>query len=134
MTVGGERPRSHGKGVYMQRLLDIIGRHGWLVQYVGPDREADRFGFGYTIGLTDAGLPELYVVATAPADCARILNSLARRSLAAELQPGTGYDVDGEMFGVAPASLDVTRQMLRLAHNLYGQRLVAALQVSAAGG
>lgn len=51
---------------------NIIASHGWMTQYVFPVDKNGGPSFSYTIGLADAGLPELIVVAL-PAEIAHMM-------------------------------------------------------------
>ncbi|WP_396922587.1 DUF4262 domain-containing protein [Mycolicibacterium sp.] len=59
-----------------QDYLDILRRQiakcGWTVQYV-----EGRSPFGYTIGLSEVGLPELLVTGLPPETSLRLLNTVA---------------------------------------------------------
>ncbi|WP_166907092.1 DUF4262 domain-containing protein [Mycobacterium sp. DL440] len=60
-----------------QDYLDLLRaktlKRGWALQYV----EDDRRPFAYTIGLTEAGLPELVVTGLPPLKAMQVLNSVA---------------------------------------------------------
>lgn len=113
-----------------QAFLDMIRagirEHGWVVQFTQR-----RTGtVGYTVGLTDAGLPELAIFSAPPEVAAAILNDLARQSLADELAPGREYTVAiaDKPFEVFPLPGMHRAVLLRTATAVYGSR-VKALRV-----
>ena len=57
----------------------IIQRHGWAVQSVFADPEADEPSFSYSIGLCQKGLPELIVLGLPHPLASELLHILARR-------------------------------------------------------
>ncbi|MCU1616185.1 MAG: uncharacterized protein JWO98_3725 [Frankiales bacterium] len=59
------------------RLAQLIRAHRWAVQYVGEGDDADEPRFGYTIGLSGLGHPELVVVGLSPEDTHGILEGVA---------------------------------------------------------
>lgn len=70
---------------YLQVLRTTIRKNGWAVQYV----EDDRIPFAYTVGLHEAGLPELLATGLTPELAWRILNAVARY-IAGEVIPAPG--------------------------------------------
>lgn len=73
---------------YMNRIKAIIQKHGWMVQGVFSS-EGEEPAHCYTIGLTDAGLPELVVSGNMAHQTAmQILNAAAKQHLAKEIMPG----------------------------------------------
>ena len=58
---------------YLEVLRRIILTNDWAVQHV----EDDRIPFSYTIGLHEAGLPELLVTGALPELASRLLNTVA---------------------------------------------------------
>lgn len=58
---------------YLDRLRQGVLEHGWMVQYV----EGEPTPFAYTIGLHEAGLPELLITSVSPDDARRLLNTVA---------------------------------------------------------
>ncbi len=57
---------------YLDVLHGTVAKNGWAVQYVETEPP-----FAYTIGLSDAGLPELLVTALPPGQSMRLLNVVA---------------------------------------------------------
>lgn len=58
---------------YLDHLRETTLKQGWAVQYV----EDDRRPFAYTIGLSEAGLPELVITGLSPPMSVRLLNAVA---------------------------------------------------------
>jgi hypothetical protein len=56
-------------------VIPTIRKHGWMVQYVGPSTEQNRYA--YTVGMGDYGLPDILVVGLPPRRSQIILNSVA---------------------------------------------------------
>lgn len=85
------------------------------------------------MGLTEAGLPELIVVGVSHEIGFVMLNKLAQRSLAEELEIGRKYDLaNGDRvltFLIGQVSRANSRKYLLAAGHHYGQHKVEALQV-----
>ncbi|GLY01051.1 MULTISPECIES: DUF4262 domain-containing protein [Actinoplanes] len=66
---------------FFQRQSEIIEQFGWAVVHVLPDLDDpdDAMPFAYTVGLTEAGLPELTVAGLPPETGQALLNELATR-------------------------------------------------------
>jgi uncharacterized protein DUF4262 len=73
---------------FLEEVRSTIRRNGWAVQYV----EDDRIPFSYTVGLHEAGLPELLATGLSPELAARMLNAVARY-MAREVVPAPGERV-----------------------------------------
>jgi predicted Abi (CAAX) family protease len=120
---------------YLAAVRERIREHGWVIQgVVDPADGAAAEPMAYTVGLTDAGLPELWLPVAPLERGAVILNRLARQSLAEELVPGKPYQVEGlpgDVFTVQPVDPVDAATCLVMAFNLYGPQ-VSALQVVAA--
>lgn len=56
-----------------------VREHGWTLVYVSGDDERNP-SFGYTVGLTQYGQPELIMFDEVPGRCGTVLNRLARLS------------------------------------------------------
>jgi hypothetical protein len=113
---GGSLGRVAG---YQQRVARLIAEHGWMVQGVFPV-EGDGpevVPFGYTIGLTQAGLPELMISGwLGPEATQRLLNEAARRHLSREFEPGSlvsGVAAEGVVLRVRWASARAPVQQAR---------------------
>lgn len=59
---------------YLQHCEELIAKSGWMVQSV-----IGQPPFGYTVGLSRRGLPELVMVGLPPKTAHTILNAIARR-------------------------------------------------------
>ncbi|MGV8882438.1 MAG: DUF4262 domain-containing protein [Rhodoglobus sp.] len=60
-----------------RRTIQIVRRHGWLVQSVGGDGESPPFA--YTVGLFGLGHPELIVFGLDYSSAAGLLNDLGEK-------------------------------------------------------
>jgi hypothetical protein len=109
---------------YHDVLRRTVREHGWAVQYV----EDDRIPFAYTVGLHEAGVPELLVTAVSPERARRLLNSVAHYTVR-ERVPAPGDTINlpdgwhGEFVKVAQPDAHMT-----FAVELYGSD-VRALQI-----
>lgn len=116
---------------YAAQLRQIIAEHGWAVQTVHGDLVDPSFS--YTVGLTDAGLPELIIIGLPERASGLILNQLARRSLEAELVVGQRYELPNAdhtlEYLIGPVSPTNVRQRLKIAAVLYDRHRISALQV-----
>lgn len=101
----------------LQQMRQVIREQGWAVKGVGPY-------IAYTVGMTDAGLPELVLIGVPVEPAARVLNELARRSLDAELVPGRLYRVAeaARAFGVREVPAEPARRLMVYATAVYGDR------------
>lgn len=107
---------------YRMKQLTMIREFGWMVQGVFPTEQDQGVCFGYTIGLTEAGLPELLISGNlSPEALKSILNLAAQRHIRDEIQPGE------ELTGLANTSLRVLTcrpdAPVQQARNLYGKRV-----------
>lgn len=64
---------------YWNEMAGMIARVGWAVQGVFGETPEDMFS--YTIGLTDKGLPELWIGTLGPQQSQPVLNGLAELAL-----------------------------------------------------
>lgn len=111
---GGGRPMDD----YLFKLKKIINQHGWAVQGVFPIKEGE-LGFSYTVGMTEAGLPELMISGLFGKQAQDLLNIAAKIHLGAELKPGTTtQDVANVEFRVIDAPL----AEIGVANRMYGPR------------
>lgn len=70
---------------YLECLREKTFKRGWAVQYV----EHERRPFGYTIGLSEAGLPELLITGLEPLTTWKLLNTVAEY-MVNETEPAPG--------------------------------------------
>ncbi len=82
---------------YLARLMGLIAQHGWAIQGVMSNPP-----YSYTVGLADAGLPEVVVMGLDPRTSQVVLNEVARnlKSGALELVENSNFD---EVFRSFPA-------------------------------
>lgn len=115
--------------IIRQTILD----HGWMVQGVFSTPDDPEPSFAYTIGLTEAGLPELLIAGNIKhAVMAQLLNSAGSLHVKNEIKPGDVLDEIASM----PLRVRAVKDTLPLqqAHNYYRdpQRVrgvVSALQL-----
>jgi hypothetical protein len=110
---------------YFARLRELISRNRFVVQSVLGSRCAAEFS--YTIGLTEAGLPELIVLGVRPQDASRLLHCWGDYLL------DKSAVLAGETLGSGPWVLEAVEverpeEHLLIAGDLYGRR-VRALQL-----
>ena len=78
---------------YLQRVLHLIEKYGWAVQGVLAD--ARRPSFAYTVGLMPTIGSEVMVVGLDGDVAKQLLNNLAGRLLAGEVELVHGAQVEG---------------------------------------
>ncbi len=89
--------------VFVQRLRQQVAEQGWMVLGVFASAEApDITPWHYTVGLTDAGLPELLVSGLGPTQGQEILNTAAARHIRDEIVVGMLDDVASMPLKVVP--------------------------------
>lgn len=106
---------------YHDVLRRVVREHGWAVQHV----EDDRIPFTYTIGLCQAGLPELLVTGLSPKWAVRMLNTVAEYMVREKVpEPGDTMTLPDDWFAefVEVAQPDAH---MGLAVELYGTDLRA---------
>lgn len=105
----------------MAAIREKILAYGWMVVGVYADSPGDGSAFAYTIGLTDAGLPELLI--TGNLDYAlmqTLLNDAAHLHVETELKPGDEVsEIANVVFKVALCGPEAPIQQ---AHNYYYHR------------
>lgn len=109
---------------YTTRVRELVGKDGWMVQGVFPTEPGDVW-LAYTVGLTDAGLPELFMAGLSGGQLHGLLNALAARHIAREIVAGA------TVRGVGSVPLRVIgapRAPIGFARQLYGVR-ASAVQV-----
>lgn len=108
------------RGDYLtEEVRPLISKHGWLVQTV--ERGAAQPAFAYTVGLTEAGLPELVVTGLRERRSGQLLNFFARQMVrSGPPEPGEPLPAtaDWPAFEVVP--LSVPSAHLSTAVHLYG--------------
>lgn len=104
---------------YVADLLDAIAKHGWVIQGVFGVRE-EELPFAYTIGLHEAGLPELIV---SGGNMHMMLNIAASDHLRNEIQPGTLYRSNYLTYPLKPIKAPAAE--IFFARRLYGPRVKA---------
>lgn len=67
---------------YLTGLEELVAEHGFAVQGVFGDT-ADE-SFSYTVGMTKAGLPELWIATLDPRMAAQLLNALGALQLSSD--------------------------------------------------
>ncbi|MEV0269785.1 DUF4262 domain-containing protein [Hamadaea sp. NPDC050747] len=116
---------------YAAQLRQVIAEHGWAIQMVHGDLQDPPFS--YTVGLTEAGLPELIILGLPTNVAGQILNKLARQSLESELDVDARYDLpNGDAtlpYLIGSVSTANVRRYLKLATVLYDRHRIRALQV-----
>ncbi len=115
-----DNPETSGLDYLEDVVLPTIREHGWVVQAVGSSRV--RAPFAYTVGLTQAGLPELVVTGLNAGRSGALLNAVARYCLTADPHPAHGERIcfDG---GPCTEMVEVPHPAgahLFVAVNLYG--------------
>lgn len=104
---------------HRENIHKIILEHGWMVHGVFRTAPEDPPEFAYTIGLTDAGLPELLISGNMePGLLMHLLNAAAKLHLADELVAGQDVeDIANVVFKVRACGPDAPVQQAR---NYYG--------------
>lgn len=112
----------------MEDVLAKIAAHGWMVQGVFGDTAESVFS--YTVGLTEKGLPELFVATLDPRQATPILNDLARLAVARQGLPvDEDIDIDYSIpFRLRGRCLPRDAEAFT-AISLYGEQGVDVMQV-----
>jgi hypothetical protein len=112
---------------YLEHVRDLIACHGWAVQ--GISRDGLHPPWAYTMGLTEAGRPELVVTGMAVGRATELLNDVASHVLHAgvALTPGNRIPLIG---GPTIEIVEVSEATARLvtAIDIYGSG-IRALQL-----
>lgn len=110
----------------LRNVHELMVRHGWAVQ--GVERHRDRPPWAYTVGLTEAGLPELVVTGMGLAEACDLLNDVAHHVVHAEPPvPGERIPFEGGPL-VEVVRLNTPEAHLHTAVALFGPG-VRALQL-----
>lgn len=99
---------------YFEQLGRLVAEHGWAIQGVMSNPP-----YSYTVGLADAGLPEVVVMGLDPRTSQVVLNDVARNLKNGELVLSEERDFD-EVFRSFPARF----------RRLSAQEAAAALKVA----
>ncbi len=108
-------------------LANLISAHGWALQGVFGDTPDSMFT--YTVGLTEKGLPELWLGTLSPRQAGPILNDLARLSISRDGLPvGEPLDIEWSVpFRLrGPVTIDDSEAFAAKA--MYGEEAVTVLQ------
>lgn len=103
---------------HLNRLRALIIEHGWAVQGVFATDPGDT-SHAYTIGLTDAGLPELMITGLSDQKLATVLlNAAARQHVKEPIKPG---DVLSDLANVDLRAIecDERQAQIQQAHNYF---------------
>jgi hypothetical protein len=121
-----EKQRRVARHLLNQKKL--IQEHGWMVAGVFPTKPEDGNFFAYTIGLTDAGLPELIMSGNLGVEnLQKLLNSAAFKHLENEIKPGdTVDDIANFPFKAALCGPDVPVFQV---YNHYSRKKVRVIQL-----
>ena len=113
---------------YLEHILDLIARYGWAIQ--GVSRDGLHPPWAYTVGLTEAGHPELVVTGMPVARATGLLNEVASRAVHADalIRAGDRVPLIG---GPTIEIVELAAATVRLvtAVDIYGQR-IRALQLA----
>lgn len=107
------------RDAYLRRVRAAIRADGWTVIAL---MVGDTGLWAYTVGLTEAGLPELCVAGVAPNSVRDLLDGVAKQSLAAELVAGQRVSGCGSVvaeFTVTPVPENRLSSVLPVACGLY---------------
>lgn len=111
----------------------IIKEHGQMVQMVFPTEEDPGFGFLYTVGNHEVGLPELLAIGAAAPEIGGILNSLGeqqrrtgQRFAHNSIVYPDGYDIPVRIINASPQVKDEYTLMVS---NHYGHENYDVQQV-----
>ncbi|MGA9871736.1 MAG: DUF4262 domain-containing protein [Rhodococcus sp. (in: high G+C Gram-positive bacteria)] len=123
---------------YVTGMHELIGRHGWALQYVS-DADADDSladtdetvivpAFCYTIGLTAYDHPELIITGRSAHEAASVLNELARRVALGFAQFEAGLLCSAGGFELSFVDVPDRREWLAMASLVYPLDEIEALQ------
>jgi len=111
------------------RMWGLIDRYGWAVQCIEPSRRSPSWG--YTVGLSGLGLPELVATGLKPDRLMNLLNALAAHVVHAEApEPGSQVHlIDGPLLEFVELSQPTAH--LFTAVRMFGPRIRAIQAVYA---
>jgi len=115
---------------YLDHMRDLIRRIGWAVQAV--ERSGLHPPWAYTVGLTEAGCPELVATGLSATRAVELLNDVAvhLKHSDAVLRPGEQIPLVGGPL-IEIVELSEPSAHLFVATELYGQRIKAVQLVHA---
>jgi hypothetical protein len=92
---------------FLAHMRDLVARYGWTVQ--GVERDGVHPPWAYTVGLTEAGFPELVATGLTLVRATRLLNDAACHLLHQDccgMRPGDriAFDVGGPLIEVVKVS------------------------------
>jgi hypothetical protein len=117
--------------MYRNAVREQIIRNGWVVQGVFPTAEDPGPQFTYTIGLVEAGLPELLIMGLPTDVGAVILNAAAKRHLEHEFTAGDTWEFP-EVVPPLPfrvVDIPARHSCLGTAYRIYERNTVRGLQL-----
>lgn len=75
---------------FKDRIDQAIAEHGHMVFGIFPAEPTDPPPYAYTVGLVEAGWPELFVVGLQPQECAALIEAVIGHYRRNELKPRAG--------------------------------------------
>lgn len=109
-------------------LRRTIAEHGHAVQYV-----AGNPPWGYTIGLTEQGLPELLLFGLNPRDAQWILNQAAKLQADGKLREGAAFSFSEATAPLMPVRVreeELTSEYFNLIRHIYPLSRIRVLQLA----
>jgi Domain of unknown function (DUF4262) len=121
-----DHPRAT-RSEYLNHMLDLVAQYGWAVQ--GVSRDGLHPPWAYTVGLTEAGLPELVVSGMPVRRAQDLLNEVASHVVHSDvaLTPGQQIPLVGGPT-IEIVELSETTARLGTAVDIYGPG-IRALQL-----
>lgn len=113
---------------YLEHMLDLVARYGWAIQ--GVSRDGLHPPWAYTVGLTEAGHPELVVTGMSVTRATGLLNEVASHAIHADAPMRAGQRVP--LIGgptIEFVQLAATTSRLVTVIDIYG-RAIRALQIA----
>lgn len=110
---------------YLDLVRAQIKEHGWIILGVFPV-DKDDLGFAYTVGLTEAGLPELVLSGAWNEQAQQLLNIAGEQHCRTEIKAG---DTVEDIANVPFRAIDAPLAEVNTARRLYGESRVRAVQL-----
>ncbi|UUV32122.1 DUF4262 domain-containing protein [Amycolatopsis roodepoortensis] len=102
-----------------EAVRPMIRKFGWMIQTV--ERGLGMPELAYSVGLTDAGLPELVVTGLAERKAGSILNYYAQQAVRSKMpEPGEALPATAAMPALEVVPLDAPTAILFTAVEMYG--------------